>query len=296
VSRFKSSRLFVSLAAYTKGVRQLSRNRMSHIPDQWSAGSTYEQFMGRWSRKLARDFVDWLQAADGVHWLELGCGTGALTSAICDFAAPAVVVACDPAQPFIEYAQRRITDPSVSFVVAGAHDFPLHPPGYDVVTSLLAFNFFPDPEAALKRMSLAGVRRGLISACVWDYAGEMQFLRYFWDAASVVDPKARVLDEAVRFATCKPEVLTRIFHDAGLVDVRCEPLNIETAFSDLDDYWAPLLGGTGPAPSFVASLDEARRAVLRSQLEETLPRDADGVIRLRARAWAIRGTKPPDAA
>ena len=263
---------------------------MSQLTDRWAAASTYERFMGRWSRTLAHEFVAWLQPADQLHWLELGCGTGALTSAICTDGRPASVVACDPAQAFIEYARENVADARVSFVVAGADDFPVRAGGYDVIASLLALNFFPDPAAALERMRLATVSGGLCSVCVWDYAVEMQFLRFFWDAARAVDARAAELDEGVRFPICTPDRLTRLFQDAGLVDVRCDALEITTEFENIEDYWAPFLGGTGPAPSLVASLDTNSRSALRAELGRTLPRQPDGRIRLRARAWAVQGT------
>jgi SAM-dependent methyltransferase len=257
--------------------------------DRWAAASTYEHFMGRWSRTLARDFIQWLEPAARLHWLELGCGTGALTNAICNYAEPASVTACDPAAPFVEYARQNLGDVRASFVVAGADDFPLRSGGYDVVASLLAFNFFPVPGTALERMRSATVPGGIISACVWDYAGEMQFLRYFWNAAVKVDPSASELDEGRRFPICNPDTLMRVFRDADLIDVRGEPLDIATEFESIEDYWKPFLGCTGPAPSFVASLNAQKRGLLRAELERVLPRDTDGTIRLRARAWAVRG-------
>ncbi len=262
---------------------------MSPLTDQWTAPATYEHFMGRWSRMLARVFLQWLRPAARAHWLELGCGTGALTSAILAKTEPASVTACDPAANFIEYARRNLPIERASFVIAGAADFPMRASGYDVATSLLALNFFPDPAAALARMGSATVPGGSVSACVWDYAGEMQFLRYFWDAAVEVDPEAARLDEAVRFPMCTPAALTRLFEAAGLSSVRCDPLEIVTEFASMDDYWTPLLGGTGPAPSFVASLDETQRADLRGLIAARLPHLSSGAIWLRARAWAIQG-------
>lgn len=261
---------------------------MTQLSDQWAAGSTYEHFMGRWSRKLAREYVRWLEPRTHLHWLDLGCGTGALTTAICDHAAPASVVACDPAAPLIEYARQHNRDSGASFVNAAAHDFPLRAGGYDAIVSLLALNFFPDPRAALQRMRIASVPAGIISACVWDYAGEMQFLRYFWDAASEIDPAAAELDEGKRFTICTPDNLVRVFADAGLVNVQCEPLEIVTEFAGVEDFWTPLLGGTGPAPTFVAAVGPTKRARLREKLEAALPRQPGGTIRLRARAWAVR--------
>lgn len=257
--------------------------------DRWAAGPTYEQFMGRWSRQLAPKFLSWLQIPGGRHWLDVGCGTGALTDAICRHAAPASVVACDPAQPFIEYARSRTRDQRMSFAIAGAGSLPTRPHGYDSIVSLLALNFFPDPASAVREMRLSAADQGTVAACVWDYGGGMQYLRRFWDAAVEMDPAAVDRDEGRRFPLCHRGALEQLFLDAGLREVRCAPLEIPMVFASFDDYWQPLLGATGPAPAYVASLDEDRRTALARRLDATLPRGGDGTIALTARAWAARG-------
>ena len=262
---------------------------MAEMRDKWAAGTTYEDFMGRWSRRLAPGFLSWLGIPAGAHWLDVGCGTGALADAICSDADPASVVGCDPAAPFIEYARARTRDPRLSFVVAGAGTLPRRPGGYDSITSLLALNFVPDPVGAVGEMRSLLADGGTVSACVWDYAGGMQFLRYFWDAVKELDPKAGDLDEGVRFPLCHREALEALFHRGGLSDVRCGSVEIATPFSSFEDYWRPFLGGTGPAPTYVSSLDGRVRNALEAKLAERLPRDARGTLALGARAWVVRG-------
>ena len=263
---------------------------MTGVRDQWATGSTYEDFMGRWSRRLAPQFVSWLRVPRGVHWLDVGCGTGSLAQAICSHADPASVVGCDPANAFVEFAREHSRDVRASFVAVGVGHLPRRPEGYGSVTSLLGLNFFPDSDAAVHEMQSLAVPKGTVSACVWDYSGGMQFLRRFWDAAAALDPAARELDEGNRFPLCRCDALTALFRRVGLGDVRCESIEIPTAFASFDDYWRPLLGGTGPAPSYVASLDADRRASLAQTLEETLRPGLGGTIALTARAWAVRGT------
>jgi SAM-dependent methyltransferase len=262
---------------------------MPESSDKWTAGGTYEDFMGRWSRLLAPRFVSWLPVRPGADWLEVGCGTGALSDAICAAANPASVVACDPSEPFIAYARRRQADPRVSFVVAGVGQLPVRQGGFDSVTSLLALNFFPEPEAAIDEMRRITAMNGLVSACVWDYAGRMELLRRFWDSAAAVDPTAAELDEGRRFPICRPDALESLFREGGLADVARGSIEIPTRLSTFADFWKPFLGGTGPAPSYVASLDPARREALAARLERSLPREPDGAISLVARAWVVRG-------
>jgi hypothetical protein len=175
-------------------------------------------------------------------------------------------------------------------VTAGVDSLPARSGGYDSVTSSLALNFFPDPAGAVGKMRAASVIGGTVSSCVWDYSGRMDFLRIFWDAASRVDPNAIALDEGTRFPVCGREALVELFRGGGLRDIRCEPIEIATDFASFEEYWRPFRGGPGPAPSYVASLEQDLRDRLAKELESALPVEADGSIRLTARAWAVRGS------
>jgi SAM-dependent methyltransferase len=262
---------------------------MSDVHDRWAAGSVYEEFMGRWSRRLAPRFVSWLRIPAGAHWLDVGCGTGALANAVLSDAGPASVVGCDPAEALLEYARSRSRDPRVAFIATGVGALPRRQEGYGSIASLFALNFFPEPGAAIQEMRSLAAPGGVISACVWDYQDGMEFLRRFWDAASALDPAARELHEGRRFPLCRPDALENLFRGGGLEDVRCEAIEITTEFAGFDDLWQPFLGGTGPAPSYVATLDEDRRAALARTLEQSLPKRPGGAIELTARAWAVRG-------
>lgn len=256
--------------------------------DLWDSGSAYERFMGRWSRDLARAFVEWLGIPQGRHWLEVGCGTGALTSGILQIGQPASVVATDASPQFVTHARAALPDERVQFLTASATDLPSRPAGYDVVVSALVLNFLPDPTAALLEMRSRTAEGGTVAACVWDYAGEMQFLRRFWDAAVGLDPAARQYDEGERFPICSPSALETAFGDADFPRITVDALEIETRFQDFDDYWMPFVGGPGPAPGYLASLAPEEREVLARKLSATLPRHEDGSIALTARAWAVR--------
>src|SRR5688572_2466219 len=144
--------------------------------DGWASGAAYEMYMGRWSRLLAPAFVAWLRPKPAGHWLELGCGTGALTSTICRLCAPASVVACDPAEPFIARARSHVSDACASFAVAGADALPTRNGGFDAVVSGLVLNFLQDPGQALRSMRERLRPGGMVAAYVWDYLGGLEFL------------------------------------------------------------------------------------------------------------------------
>jgi len=257
--------------------------------DRWHAGDAYEAYMGRWSRRLAAAFIDWLGPPGSANWLEVGSGTGALTSAIVDRCDPVTIVACDPSAPFVEHARQALGDPRVSFVVAGADALPRREGGFDVAVSGLVLNFVPNPEQAIASIRDRLRSGGTVAAYLWDYADGMEFLRTFWEEAVAVNPAAAAVDERRRFPLCSKGALARLFERAGLQDVQSAAIEVPTDFVNFEDYWTPFLRGTGPAPSYVASLDARQRVALEERLRQRLPAADDGRIHLRARAWAVRG-------
>lgn len=256
--------------------------------DVWESASAYECFMGRWSRELARAFVTWLRVPPGRHWLEVGCGTGALTSRILEIARPASVVATDSSERFVAHARATLPDHRVQFLAASADKLPTKAGGYDIVASSLVLNFIPDPTVALRAMRSLAADHAIVAACVWDYAGGMEFLRRFWDVAVELDPAARQYDEGERFPICSPSELEAAFREAGFSRIGVEALEVPTRFQDFDDYWGPFVGGPGPAPGYLSSLSDQRQQDIASRLTATLPRDKDGSIALTAKAWAAR--------
>lgn len=256
----------------------------------WADGEAYEAYVGRWSRHVAERFVRSLDLPAGLRWLDVGCGTGALTSTILVLADPAQVIGVDASDGFVAHASRRVGDPRAAFHVGDARSLPVPDDSVDVVVSGLALNFVPDPARAVAEFARVVRPAGLVAAYVWDYAEGMAMMRHFWDAASALDPAAAELDEGSRFPLCRRDGLGAVWTDAGFGDVSVRGIEVPTGFVDFDDYWRPFLGGQGAAPTYVASLPEARRDALRELLRSRLPVGSDGSIRLTARAWAVRGT------
>jgi trans-aconitate methyltransferase len=266
---------------------------MNELPsDSWHGGADYDSFVGRWSRLVADELVAWLGLPGDRSWLDVGCGTGALTTSIVARAAPARVVAIDRSPAFVATARARLDDPRVAFLVGDAMALPATGEPVDAVVSGLLLNFLPDPQAAVAGW-LAAIRPGgTVAAYVWDYADGMQPIRAFWDVAVELAPAARELDEAVRFPLCRPERVRRLFEQAGLRDVATREIDVEAGYRDFDDYWSPFLSGVGPAPGYCAGLPADQREQLRLCLLARVTTDATAPIAMRARAFAVRGTAP----
>ncbi len=250
----------------------------------WASGDSYEPYVGRWSRLVAKEFIGWLSLPENSQWLDIGCGTGALSQAILEMADPNKVKGIDRSESYVEFAHKRVNDPRAEFEVGNAQALPVESETFDAAVSGLVLNFVPQPDRMITEMTRVVRNGGMIALYVWDYAGKMQMMRHFWNAAIALDPSARDLDEGKRFPICNSDSLRNLFQNTGLFQVEVRAIDISTDFKDFDDYWSPFLGGQGPAPGYVMSLSEEQRARLRQRIYNSLPFALDGSIPLTARA------------
>jgi SAM-dependent methyltransferase len=252
----------------------------------------YERFMGRWSRQLAPSFVAFAGVRAGDSVLDVGSGTGALAAAVVRLDARTRVTGVDPSPEYVAFAARGLSSDRARFLVGDAQHLELPDAAFDRTLSLLVVNFIPDRDKALREMIRVTRPGGVVAAAVWDYGRGMEMLRVFWDEAVALAPAADRRDER-HMPLCRPAELAAFWRAHGLLQVEEQPLTIRMEFESFDDYWAPFLGGQGPAGAYVASLPEAGRAALAERLRRRLAGAAPGrPLTLRARAWAVRGTRP----
>jgi SAM-dependent methyltransferase len=257
--------------------------------DAWKSGNSYDAYMGRWSRGIAPRFLAWLDAPPDLDWLEVGCGTGALSAALLAQCAPRSLVCIDPSEGFVAAAMANVADSRAVFQIGNAQALSQETVSRDVIVSALVLNFVPDKVGALAEMKRVARPRGRIGFYVWDYpGGGVEFMRTFWNAATALDPAARDLTEDKRFPFCTPAGLTYLAGQAGLTSVECTAIDVPTVFQDFEDYWHPFTLGAGPAPGYCVGLDPNARERLRESLRDSLPRQSDGTIPMTARAWAVR--------
>ncbi|CAH1650355.1 MULTISPECIES: class I SAM-dependent methyltransferase [unclassified Chelatococcus] len=258
--------------------------------DAWVAGDSYDLYMGRWSRQIAPVFIDWLDAGAGRDWLEVGCGTGALSATVLARANPRSLLGIDPSQGFLARARAHVPDARAVFQLGDAGALPVETGSRDVVVSALVLNFVPDRERALAEMRRVTRPGGTVGFYVWDYpGGGLGFVRAFWAAAAEIDPAAEELQENKRFPFCTPAALSALAERGGLIAVEARAIEAEAVFRDFDDFWHPFTLGTGPASGYCARLSPDKRRRLADKLAATLAPAQDGSLRFTTRAWAIRG-------
>jgi SAM-dependent methyltransferase len=261
----------------------------------FSAGDAYELFMGRWSRQLAPILVQWAGVTDGSEVLDVGAGTGSLSSAVAAAASACRIIGIDRSESYVAVARAQHESSRVHFEIGDAQHLRFDEENFDFALSLLILNFVPDRDRALSEQIRVTRPGGTVGAAVWDYGGGMEMLRLFWDEAIALDPESDSDDER-HMPLCRRGELGALWRAHGLQNVSEAPLTIETRFSSFDDYWAPFLQQQGPAGAYVAELSAPSTERLRENLRQRLLGGAaDGPITLHARAWAVKGIVPSRA-
>ena len=257
----------------------------------FAASTGYERFMGRWSRLLAPAYISFAGVKNGDRVLDVGTGTGSLASAVEASMPASEIVGIDPSEGFIAYARKNAKSSRLRFEIGDAQALKFNDGSFDNTLALLVMNFIPDHNKAIAEMRRVTRAQGVVSACVWDYGAGMQ-IRFFWDEAVALDPPIEPRDER-HMKLSQQGALTELWRNAGLINVREEPLSIDQTYSSFNDYWEPFTKGAGPGGAYVVSLSEDRRQQLEARMcKRLLGNRQDGSFTLSARAWCTRGEVP----
>ncbi len=257
-------------------------------------GDAYELQMGRWSRRLAEPFLDFVGPVGAGQVLDLGCGTGSLTLALADREPACRIDGVDVSAAYIGHARGRTNDPRVAFQVGDACAIPFPSARFDRVLSLLMLHFVPRARDAIAEMRRVARPGAVVAAAVWDARGGVVAQRIFLDTAAAIDPAV----DALRAQNCvrpmtRPGELGAAWRAAGFEEISEGALTIRMDYVDFADFWSPYLGGQGPAAAYVSALDPAAQARLEDNVRRAyLDGEADGPRSYAATAWVVRGVAP----
>lgn len=259
-----------------------------------SDGNGYELQMGRWSRRLAPKFADYAGIKNADCVLDVGCGTGSLTSTLARNPNIRRLRGIDFSAAYIEHAKRENSDSRIQFQVGDACALPFGDKEFDHSLSMLVLQFIPQPEKAISEMRRVTRPGGTVAAATWDSRGGFVWSRMFWDTAAMLDPKAN--DRRAKNYTrplTHPDELERAWKASGLTDVAQDMLTIRMDFASFEDFWTPFEGNDGPYAEYVRTLTPEGKAVLRDKVRLAyVDGDADGTRSYAATAWAVRGKVP----
>lgn len=254
----------------------------------------YELMMGRWSRQLARPFLDFAAVPEGSAVLDVGCGTGSLARELLPRLGQGSIMGVDVAAPYVAYAAAEIRDPRATFEVADATKLRFADRQFDAVVSMLVLNFIPEHRKAIAEMARVTKPGGTIAATVWDFEGGLLMTRLVWDCAAMLDPRAITGRGRVFAAPLIHEgEMAAAFAAHGLVDIEERDILVWMRFSSFADYWAPYPKGQGGIGAYVASLESDMRDRLEAVVRAAYCADRnDGPRAFAGIARSVRARVP----
>lgn len=247
------------------------------------AADAYQAFMGRYADPLADRLLALLAPTSGQRALDVGAGSGAVTSRLAHFLGEAAVAAVDPSPPFVTALRTRL--PNADVRLASAESLPFADATFDLAIAQLVVQFMTDADRGLAEMARVTRPGGRVAVSVWDFSGGRSPLSLFWQAANELFDN--VPDESGQLGT-KPGELARLLDGAGLSLVTETELAVDLVYDSFESWWQPYELGVGPAGAYLATLDPAGREALRQRCAQLLP-PAPGPHH--AVAWVAIGTR-----
>lgn len=261
---------------------------MSAPPIRFQDGEAYERGMGVWSRLAADIFLDWVAPADGLRWLDIGCGSGAFTEAVIQRHAPAGIIGIDPAEAQIAYARTRPSTTAARFEIGDAQNLPFADGEFDAAAMALVIFFVPDPAKGVAEMTRVVRPGGLVATYAWDMAGggfPFHPVQAELRAMGIIPPMPPSVGAS------DLDAMRDLWTNAGLDAIETRQIEVRRTFADFDDFWrsSTITGSIGPT---VAGMTEAAAEDLRARVRARLPAPAaNGSITYQSRANAIKGRR-----
>ena len=191
--------------------------------------------------------LDAARIAAGSRVLDVGCGTGSLTRAAAQRAAPGPVLGVDLSATMIDVARARAAGlGNAAFVRADAQVHPFPDAGFDAVVSRAGASFFGDPPAAFANLARATARGGRLALLTWQAPARNEWFVEITGALAgrpFAGPPPGVPSP---FALADPDAVTRLLGGAGFTDVQITDVHEPARFGAdpvaARDVMAELLG------------------------------------------------------
>jgi ubiquinone/menaquinone biosynthesis C-methylase UbiE len=244
--------------------------------------TAYDNFMGRYSERLAPLFADFAGVQQGQTVADVGAGTGALTAEL--LRRGAEVAAADPSPPFVAALERKF--PGADMRAATAEDLPWPDESFDAALAQLVLTFMNDAPAGVAEMRRVVRPGGVVAACMWDRQG-MDMLAAVHRSQLALGASGTT--EARTLYRSRDEIES-LFSGAGFSDVQTELLEVEREYAGFDELWQTIADGAGPAGAWVKALDDEKRAEAREEMQRQVG-EPTGAFTLHGRAWATRATR-----
>jgi ubiquinone/menaquinone biosynthesis C-methylase UbiE len=247
------------------------------------APEVYDDFMGRFSVPLAHAFADWADLPTEGRALDVGCGTGALTTVLARRFGETEVAAVDPSASFADATAARFPWADVRRGTAEA--LPFDDDVFAATLAALVVHFMTDAGAGAREMVRVTRSGGVVAACVWDLENDRPPHAVFLNAV-----RAETGAEAGPLpAGASRGDLARLLQDAGCHDVSEAELTVSSEYRSFEEWWTSTTHRVGPIKAALDGLDSDGIERVRTRTHEHW---GDGPFTVSGTAWAARGVVP----
>lgn len=264
-------------------------SKMSEATNQFTNAEVYEKLMGRWSRQVGDEFLDWLDAPKGMKWLDVGCGNGAFTERLISRCAPTEVIAIDPSHEQLAYARTRRGTEVAKFQSGDAQKLPFAEREFDAAVMALVISFLPDPTQAVTEMVRVVRPGGWVATYMWDSLGNGSPAAPIFAAMKALGiPYSRPPSIAVS----QRDALVALWEKAGLKAVEGHAIRTLISYDDFDDFWNSGFSRVGPLAKTWNKMTPGTREQLQAHLRKTMATSSDGRVTYQVVANAVKGRLP----
>jgi SAM-dependent methyltransferase len=222
----------------------------------------YEHFMGRWSERLAKPFLQFAKIPPAARVLDAGCGTGTISLALAQQGA--TVVGMDASEAYSKGARRHRSHPNITYEQGDACHMRYPTASFHACVSTLAIDVIPDVDLVASEMRRVTRPGGVVACGTFDFWGGNCAFDLVLDTGAVLDDSLRTLRDQIK---SRPIVWAHgradLWRKVGMTEVAELPIVLSFDYADFQDYWTSRSQG----PSRIAQRVTALDSELRSEIE-----------------------------
>ncbi len=273
------------------------RDQQRIIWDQFAAGwRKWDAELLGWQRPFGDALIQDARLGPDSTVLDVAAGTGEPGLTAAELVPEGEVVLTDLSAGMLNVAKEKAAArglSNVSFVVCGAAELPFDDGTFDAVLCRFGFLYFPEQRNALRQMVRTAKPGARISAAVWGRPAENPWATLVLGALAQYAGLSRppVWMPGV-FRCSAPGFMTRLFREAGLVEVVERAVGTDLVHDSPASYWAFMVDIAATVALGLEQADHEAQGLIRSDVFQLLGRyEHQGAIRLRSTATIVTGTR-----
>jgi SAM-dependent methyltransferase len=271
-------------------LREEMIERWEHAAPGWGRHAEHTRELGM---PVSTWMIEQLSLQPGQDVLELAAGPGDTGFLAAELIVPGgKLISSDASEAMLDVARRRAESlgvRNVEFKQLQLEWIDLPTASVDAVLCRWGFMLIVDPATGLRESRRVLAPGGRIALAVWDQPAENPWATITSQALIEAGALERPDPGAPgMFALANPGQLEELLGDAGFVDIRVEPVQLDRGYDSFEHYWSETVDLSQMVSGALEPLSAQRRAAVENRVRE-LARpftDGDGRLMLPGRSLA----------